>query len=108
MTHNPHKARAWIGALIGLVHSVIGGAMMWWMMPMLHSAGTGDPRLADPGFMGANYGSGAAAVFVGLHVVYGVVIGEWMHFAPVATRYLGELAARDGERGNGTMTPRAV
>lgn len=93
-----HKARAWIGALTGLVHAAIGGAMMWWMMPMLHGEVGSDPRLADPGFMGASYGPGGVAVFVGLHVVYGAIIGGWMHAAPVATRYLGELAARDRER----------
>jgi hypothetical protein len=93
-----HRARAWIGALVGMVHAVIGGAMMWMLMPVLHSGTGADPRLADPGFMGASYGSGAVAVFVGLHVVYGTIIGGWMHFAPVATRYLGELAAKDVAR----------
>lgn len=90
-----HTARAWIGALAGVVHAVIGGAMMWWMIPLLHSGGAMDPRLADPGFMAANYGSASAAEFILLHIVYGTVIGGWMHFAPVATRYLAALTARD-------------
>lgn len=104
-----HTARAWIGALVGMVHAVIGGAMMWWMMPALHSASPADARLADPGFMGANYGSAEVAIFVGLHVVYGTIIGGWMHFAPVATRYLSELAARDRVLDEPPrMTPRAA
>src|SRR5262245_40743398 len=39
-----HRARAWIGALVGMVHAVIGGAMMWWMMPLLHGDVAGDRR----------------------------------------------------------------
>jgi hypothetical protein len=31
--------------------------------------------------------------------VYGAIIGGWMHWAPVATRYLALLAARDKEQG---------
>jgi hypothetical protein len=76
-----------------VVHSVIGGAMLAVLMPALHSGGP--TLLNDPGFMGVHYGSATVAVFVGLHVVYGGIIGGWMHFAPVATRYLGELTARD-------------
>jgi hypothetical protein len=94
-----HTARAWLGALVGTVHAVVGGGMLWWMMPLLHPGSSPDPRLADPGFMAANYGSAAVAIFVGLHIVYGAIIGGWMHWAPVATRYLALLAARDKEQG---------
>jgi hypothetical protein len=90
-----HRARAWLGALIGMVHAVIGGAAMWVLMPALHSDHPKNPLLADPGFMGANYGSATVAFFVGLHIIYGTIIGGWMHFAPVAVSYLGALAARD-------------
>lgn len=90
-----HAARAWLGAMIGVAHSVVGGAMMAVLMPALH--GSHPSLLADPGFMGIHYGSTTVAVFVGLHVVYGAIIGGWMHFAPAATRYLDQLAARDQE-----------
>jgi hypothetical protein len=90
-----HRARAWLGALIGMVHAVIGGAMMWILMPLLHSDHPKDPLLANPGFMGASYGSATVAFFVSLHIIYGTIIGGWMHFAPVATSYLSALSARD-------------
>lgn len=89
-----HTARAWLGALIGVVHSVPGGALLGWLMPPLHPATKGDPLLADPGFMGANYGTATIFIFILLHVLYGAIIGGWMHFAPFVQRYLAAVAER--------------
>ena len=91
-----HTARAWLGALIGAVHAVVGGALLAVLMPLLHtrmSPPPADPLLADPGFMGVHYGMTTVWVFLALHVVYGAIIGGWMHAAPLATRYLAAFAA---------------
>lgn len=100
-----HNARAWLGAMIGAVHSVIGGALLGVSMPVLHpgAPAPGDPLIGDPGFMGVHYGMATVWVFLGLHVVYGAMIGGWMHAAPLATRYLSAVAARCQTRG-GTKT----
>ncbi len=91
-----HEARAWLGAIIGAGHSIVGGALLGWMMPPLHPGPppSGDALLADPGFMGMHYGMAAAVVFIALHIVYGAIIGGWMHAAPLATRYLAAVTER--------------
>ncbi len=89
-----HTARAWLGALLGAAHSIVGGALMAWLIPAINPGVAGDPLLAHPGFMGVGYGMATVAVFIAVHIAYGAVIGGWMHAAPLATRYLSEVAAK--------------
>lgn len=83
----------WIGALIGVAHGLVVGAMFMPMMPTLHprmsrSAAPartgldratvteqpdGEVRLAAPGFMGKDWGAMTPAGLVMGHAVYGVV-----------------------------------
>jgi len=39
--------------------------------------------------------------FIVLHVVYGGIIGGWMHAAPLATRYLNSVTGRYQGRARG-------
>jgi hypothetical protein len=88
------KARAWEGALIGLAHAAIGGALLAWLMPPLHGDQAIDARLADPGYAGINYGAATIAVFFALHMLYGAIVGGWLHLSPLANRHYAELADR--------------
>jgi hypothetical protein len=88
-----YKARAWEGALLGAVHAVIGGALLGWVMPLVHSPIRDYPLLSNPGFMAMNYGVQTAVIFLALHVIFGAMVGGWMHVAPLATRHLGVVAA---------------
>lgn len=89
-----HTARAWLGALLGAGHAIVGGAILGWLMPPLHPSVPDHPLLADPGFMGSHYGGQTVAVFTFMHVFFGLVIGGWMHYAPLVRRYLGAVAER--------------
>jgi hypothetical protein len=91
-----HAARAWLGATIGIVHSLIGGLLLAVLMPPMHPgpAPTDNPLVGDPGFMGVHYGVATVWVFMALHVVYGAMIGGWMHASPLANRYLRAFAER--------------
>jgi hypothetical protein len=98
-----HTARAWLGALIGAAHAVVGGALLAVTIPLLNpgaGGAPGDSLVANPGFMAANYGSTTVAVFAALHVVFGALIGGWMHASPLATRHLAAVAA-ELRRGRG-------
>ena len=88
-----HTARAWSGGILGALHAIAGGALLGWTMPYLHPAMPNYPLLADPGFMAANYGSQTVAVFVGIHVLYGAMVGCWMHYSRVDSKYLGWVKA---------------
>jgi hypothetical protein len=75
----------WVGALLGIGHAFVGGAMVA-MMPAMHprvgtagptpAAATGpDLHMGPPGFFARNYGSAAIPVWFTGHVVYGLVVG---------------------------------
>ena len=87
------RARAWEGALFGAVHAAIGGALLGWIMPLMHDPIPGHPLLTNPGFMGVNYGLNTVYVFLALHIVFGAMVGGWLHLAPLATRHLALLYA---------------
>jgi len=84
-------ARAWRGVLLGAIHAVIGGALMGWTMPLVHDPIKSSPLLTDPGFMAWNYGMQTVAIFVALHLVFGAIVGGWLHFAPLAQRHLEDI-----------------
>ena len=83
----------WIGAVVGVAHGLVVGAMFMPMMPTMHprmsrSAAPartgldratvteqpdGEVRLAPPGFMGKDWGAMTPGGLVMGHAVYGVV-----------------------------------
>lgn len=87
----PRGPRAWRGVLIGFAHAAIGGALLAVVTPALHAPMPDHPLLADPGFMAANYGSQTALVFLGLHILFGAIVGAWLHYAPVTRNHLAAV-----------------
>jgi hypothetical protein len=102
-----HTARAWLGALVGVPHALLGGLMLGWLMPPLHPSTPNHPLLSDPGFMAVNYGTQTAVVFGLMHVLFGSIVGGWMHFAPYDKRYLAGVAERHAHHAPPT-TPMSV
>jgi hypothetical protein len=94
-----YRARAWEGALIGLAHAAIGGALLGWLMPLLHTGRANDPSLADPGFAAMNYGGPTVAIFFAMHMLYGAIVGGWLHYSPLAKRHYAEEAERHHPHG---------
>lgn len=94
------SASWWVGALIGLVHGVLVGAIAMPMMPAVNPrmrrepamahAGGGPPQtiverpggtieLTAPRFMGRGYGAMTPAGLVIAHIVYGIVVATVYH-----------------------------
>jgi hypothetical protein len=82
----------WIGALLGVVHGVLGGMAMA-IVPAMHPRMAREPalaggpatdpvaseepqlRLRPPGLFGRNYGAMTPAGFIMTHIAYGLVVG---------------------------------
>lgn len=77
------EASWWFGALLGVVHALFaGGALVNLLLPAIHprmgtpwSDAEETPLLEPPGFMLWNYGHATVGVTLGLHVVYGALVG---------------------------------
>jgi hypothetical protein len=75
----------WLGALFGVVHATVAGAVLVPLLPSIHprmaTERTG-PRstaiLEPPGLMALNYGWSTPLVAIVAHVGYGTVLGLFM------------------------------
>jgi hypothetical protein len=77
----------WLGAVIGLLHSlfvlIVGLPVIPGIHPRMASDATGpEPtrELEPPGFMAMNYGRRTALVTVLAHVIYGALLGGFYHW----------------------------
>lgn len=76
----------WVGALFGIVHGLIGGAMMA-LLPAMHprmggggmtpaaAMGSQSISLREPGLFATNYGTKTPTGIMASHVAYGLVVG---------------------------------
>src|SRR5262245_46807365 len=75
-----------LGALFGLAHGVFAStALVNLMLPALHprmgtfdTAADSSPLLERPGFLMLNYGRSTPVVTIGVHVVYGAIVGGFV------------------------------
>jgi len=79
---NVDVATWWFGALIGAVQGLFVVVALLPMLPGIHPRMVSDFRgpeptrlLEPPGFLAQNYGRATAAVLVGAHAVYGLILG---------------------------------
>jgi hypothetical protein len=76
----------WLGGVFGLIHGLFAGtALVNVLLPLIHprmgstqSAADTTPLLEPPGFLMLNYGNSTPAITVVTHVVYGVIVGEFI------------------------------
>jgi uncharacterized membrane protein YagU involved in acid resistance len=76
----------WLGALFGIAHGMFAGtALVNLLLPIVHprmgtatTAADASPLLESPGFLLINYGASTPVVMVFAHVVYGVIVGEFV------------------------------
>ncbi|MGD9711387.1 MAG: hypothetical protein AB7V46_04885 [Thermomicrobiales bacterium] len=67
--------QSWLwGALFGAVHGAVVGMAMG-MMPMMHPRMGDGKELPAPGFFGRNLGGMIPVAIIGLHVLYGGIVG---------------------------------
>ena len=79
------EASWWLGALFGLVHGLFAGsALVNILLPLVHprmgsaaSAAQSQPLLEPPGFLLLNYGARTPVITLGVHVVYGALVGAF-------------------------------
>jgi hypothetical protein len=69
----------WVGAILGVVHGVLGGLAMT-MMPAIHprmgtTGAGGGITLKSPGPFGRNYGRATPPGLLMTHILYGLVLG---------------------------------
>jgi len=62
------------GFLLAGCHALITGAALA-LVPALHQEGSAFPRLRAPGFMAAAYGQAAVVSLVGMHALFGLIVG---------------------------------
>lgn len=83
-----HRAGAGAGALVSVVHILIGGLFMG-MMPAMHPLVP--EMMPGPGFFMLNLGVTGLVAFVMLHVIYGAIVGAM--YGPVL-HPRGDVTAR--------------
>lgn len=70
--HVTHRAGAWTGVLVSLIHSLIAGIALG-LLPRVH------PRIPQaipaPGWFGLGYGIWGLIVLFAVHAVYGAFVG---------------------------------
>ncbi len=84
-----HHSGWLVGALFGIVHAVFTGTVMVnVLLPSIHprmgtpfSASDSAPLLEPPGFMMLNYGRRTPLVNLAAHVLYGAIVGGFVHLA---------------------------
>jgi hypothetical protein len=75
-----------LGGLFGLLHGVFAiTALVNTLLPAVHprmgtsyTAADSSPLLEPPGFLTLNYGRSTPLVTIGVHVVYGVIVGGFV------------------------------
>jgi hypothetical protein len=75
-----------LGGLFGLLHGVFAiTALVNTLLPAVHprmgtsyTAADSSPLLEPPGFLMLNYGRSTPLVTIGVHVVYGVIVGGFV------------------------------
>lgn len=78
-----------IGALLGLAHAMFSGTVLVnVLLPAVHprmgtpfSAADSAPLIEPPGFMLHNYGRATPVVTILGHVIYGAIVGGFVHLA---------------------------
>ena len=78
-----------IGALLGLAHAMFSGTVMVnVLLPAVHprmgtpfSASDSAPLIEPPGFMMHNYGRATPVVTILGHMIYGAIVGGFVHLA---------------------------
>ena len=81
--HAEDQAGWWLGALLGVVHSLFAGtALVSVLLPWVHprmgtsfSAADSAPLLEPPGFLLRNYGASTPTVMLVTHIIYGAIVG---------------------------------
>jgi hypothetical protein len=78
----------WIGAALGLVHSLFLLAVLLPVLPSVHPRMAGEyqqPKptalLEPPGFMGLHYGARTPFTTLAAHLVYGAILGAFYELA---------------------------
>ena len=78
------EASWWIGAIIGLGHSLFMLVVVMSLMPGVHPrmasethGPTASRMLEPPGFLGLNYGFSTPLSIVIAHVVFGIILGSF-------------------------------
>jgi hypothetical protein len=61
------------GLVLAVPHALAAGVVLWLAGPLLPSVG--DPALADPGFLAAEYGAWATLNVIVAHLAYGATVG---------------------------------
>jgi hypothetical protein len=81
---NLHRATWWLGALLGVGHSLFLLVAMMPLLPSIHprmasedSGPSPQRQLEPPGFMGLHYGRGTPLITVLAHLVYGAILGAF-------------------------------
>ena len=75
-----------LGGLFGLLHGVFAAtALVGILLPVVHprmgtsyTAADASPLLEPPGFLMLNYGRSTPLVTIGVHIVYGAVVGGFV------------------------------
>lgn len=75
----------WLGMLFGLVHGLFAAtALVNILLPLVHprmgsasSAAQSRPLLEPPGFLMLNYGRSTPVVTLGVHLLYGAIVGAF-------------------------------
>ena len=78
-----------LGGLFGLLHGVFGVTVVVnILLPALHprmgtpdTAADASPLLEAPGFLMLNYGRATPLVTIGVHVIYGAIVGGFVSLA---------------------------
>ena len=80
------EANWWLGALLGLGHSLFMLVVVMSLMPGVHPriaseahGPTANRMLEPPGFLGLNYGFSTPLSVVVSHVAFGIILGAFYH-----------------------------
>lgn len=76
----------WLGAVFGLTHAAVAGTLLVPLLPTIHprmaterAGPTSETLLEPPGLLALNYGWSTPLVTVTAHMVYGAVLGLFLH-----------------------------
>jgi len=76
----------WLGTVFGLLHAAVAGTLLVPLLPTVHprmaterAGPTSTTLLEPPGLLALNYGWNTPLVTVTAHMVYGAVLGLFLH-----------------------------